>query len=117
LEAKFEGPNYPKCQAAEFKDITWSKDQDDLAQRLVRIKALQLKPPKKSTYRPTAFIQRLKREPQSRGELTPTTSNEKKQLVLAYVLKATSSLLIRRQLILRPQSQSIYDQVQQRFLE
>ena len=88
-------------QPSEFKDIKWATTREELAERLIRIKSLQLQTAEKiSPDAQDQFFQRItKRRLNREGDLSGGNAGEKKQIVLSYVLKATSLLWTRKRSI------------------
>lgn len=82
--------------SSEFKDMQWAKSAEDLEDRILRIKGLQLKTAMQilDNESKETFIQRLdKRRLSKEEEFMTTDPLHKKQLVLSYVLKSTSAAL------------------------
>lgn len=119
LEKELESaPLFKNVQSSEFKDIKWAKTPNELNDRLLKIKSLQLQTAEKiSPETKEQFFQRLsKRRLNRESELAGTTPIERKQLVLSYVLKATSSALDSQTLYFTPNEASQFMiQVQQRL--
>jgi carboxyl-terminal processing protease len=119
IEKKIEKAELPKdVQPSEFKDIKWAKTEGELSDRLLRIKSLQLQTAEKITPEiKDQFIQRLtKRRLNREGELMASSGLERKQLTLAYVLKATSSALDSQTIYFTPaEANQFMIQVQQRL--
>ena len=119
LEKDLENaPLFKNVQSSEFKDIKWTKTPNELNDRLLKIKSLQLQTAEKiSPETKEQFFQRLtKRRLNRESELAGTTLAERKQLVLSYVLKATSSALDSQTLYFTPNEASQFMiQVQQRL--
>ncbi|MES2121730.1 MAG: PDZ domain-containing protein, partial [Chlamydiota bacterium] len=90
--------------ASEFKDLTWADSPDALSDRLLRIKSLQLQTAEKINLESKdQFMQRLaKRRLKHESDFTDCSSTEKQQLILSYVLKATSSALDSQTLYFTP---------------
>lgn len=96
LETKVSSQTLPKeVKAAEFKDIDWVTNEDELLDRLVRIKALQLDTAEKfETEMKELFFQRLnKRRINREEELVAETLEHRSQMTLSMVLKSLSSAL------------------------
>jgi carboxyl-terminal processing protease len=119
LEKELESaPLFKNVQSSEFKDMKWAKNPNELKERLLKIKSLQLQSAEKiSPETKEQFFQRLtKRRLNRESELTGTSVAERKQLVLSYVLKATSSALDSQTLYFTPNEASQFMiQVQQRL--
>jgi carboxyl-terminal processing protease len=80
---------------SEFKDLTWTTTEEELKNRIVRIKALQLETAEKlSLSDQEQFAQKLKKRRINREEeLLGKSSSEKTQTALSYTLKSISSSL------------------------
>ncbi len=119
LEMKIDMTNLPKgVQPSEFKDLKWATNEKELLTRLTRIKALQLETAAKiGEDTKQQFLQRLsKRRFNREEELIAHSAAEKKQLVLSYVLKATSCALDSQTAYFTPAEASQFMiQVQQRL--
>ncbi|MBS0621257.1 MAG: S41 family peptidase [Verrucomicrobia bacterium] len=119
LEKEIERAPLPSgVQPSEFKDITWAKSPEELKDRLLRIKALQLQTAEKITPETKdQFFQRLtKRRLNREADLIGNSPSERKQLVFSYVLKATSSALDSQTLYFTPsEANQFMIQVQQRL--
>ncbi len=119
IEKKIETSTLPaNVQPSEFKDITWAKSEDELADRLLRIKSLQLQTAEKITPEiKDQFAQRInKRRLNRESDLITASPLERKQLTLAYVLKATSSALDSQTIYFTPaEANQFMIQVQQRL--
>ena len=105
-------------QSTEFKDLKWADSEDQLKDRLLRIKALQLSSAEKLNQETKdQFIQRLKKRRLNReDELKASSSTEKAQLVLSYTLKALSSSLDSQTAYFTPaEANQFMIQVQQRL--
>ncbi|MBS0605309.1 MAG: PDZ domain-containing protein [Verrucomicrobia bacterium] len=113
-----DAPLPANVQPAEFKDIKWAKSKEELSDRLLRIKSLQLQTAQKiDPETQEQFLQRLsKRRLNRESELITASYEERKQLVLSYVLKATSSALDSQTIYFTPAEASQFMiQVQQRL--
>lgn len=119
LEKQIENaPLFKGVQPSEFKDITWAKTPEELSDRLLKIKSLQLQTAEKiSPETKEQFFQRLsKRRLNRENELAGASKMERKQLILSYVLKATSSALDSQTIYFTPSEASQFMiQVQQRL--
>jgi len=84
-----------QVKPSEFKDLTWAKTEDELKNRILRIKALQLETAEKlSNSDKEQFLQKLKRRRMNReDDLLAKSSSEKTQTILAYTLKSISNSL------------------------
>jgi carboxyl-terminal processing protease len=119
IEKQIQNAPLPaNVQPAEFKDIKWAKSKEELSDRLLRIKSLQLQTAQKiDPETQEQFLQRLsKRRLNRESELITASYEERKQLVLSYVLKATSSALDSQTIYFTPAEASQFMiQVQQRL--
>ncbi len=119
IEKKIENAPLPKnVQPSEFKEIAWAKTEEELAERLLRIKSLQLQTTEKIAPEiKEQFLQRVdKRRLNRESELITSSPLERKQLTLAYVLKATSSALDSQTIYFTPaEANQFMIQVQQRL--
>ncbi len=105
-------------QPSEFKDIKWAKTEEELSERLLKIKSLQLQTAEKiDPETKEHFFQRLTKRRTSRElELAGNSKAERKQLILSYVLKATSSALDSQTIYFTPsEANQFMIQVQQRL--
>lgn len=96
IEEKLQAMDLPKnVQPSEFKDVAWAKTEGELLDRVSRIKAIQIETGQKLGQESEAkFLERVsKRRKNRESELIGQSAAEKKQIILAYVLKATSSAL------------------------
>ena len=96
LEDKVLRASLPKKpQAPDFKDVKWAKTEDELLDRLVLIKALQVEAGEKLGQESNAkFLERVsKRRKNREADLIGSSPAERKQIILSYILKATSSAL------------------------
>lgn len=113
-----EAPLIKNAQASEFKDIKWAKSTKELVERLIKIKSLQLQSAEKiSPETRDQFSQRIaKRRLNRENELTGLNQLERKQIILSYVLKSTSSALDSQTIYFTPSEASQFMiQVQQRL--
>jgi carboxyl-terminal processing protease len=119
IEKQIEKMPLPaQVQPSEFKDLPWAKSQEELTNRLLRIKALQLQTAQKiDPETQEQFLQRISKRRQNReGELSSGSFQEKRQLVLSYVLKAVSAALDSQTIYFTPAEASQFMiQVQQRL--
>ncbi|HEX2579570.1 MAG TPA: S41 family peptidase [Rhabdochlamydiaceae bacterium] len=104
---------------AEFKDMTWAKTLEDLETRILRIKGLQLKTAERvmDAEAKQTFLSRLdKRRTAKEEELIASDPKTRKQHLLSYVLKATSSALDSQTTYFTPsEANQFMMQVQQRL--
>ncbi len=119
LEKKIENaPLLKGVQPSEFKEIKWAKSEDELTERLLKIKSLQLQTAEKiNPETKEQFFQRLSKRRISRElELAGNSKSERKQLILSYILKATSSALDSQTIYFTPsEANQFMIQVQQRL--
>lgn len=119
LEGKIDCTNLPKeVQTSEFKDISWSQSEEELLDRLSRIRALQIEAAEKlGQETKQQFLQRLSKRRYSREEELITHSPAtRRQAVLSYALKAISSSLDSQTTYFTPTEASQFMiQVQQRL--
>lgn len=105
-------------QSTEFKDLKWATSEEQLKDRLLRIKALQLSSAEKLNQETKdQFIQRLKKRRLNREEeLKASSTTERNQLILSYTLKALSSSLDSQTAYFTPaEANQFMIQVQQRL--
>ncbi len=119
MDIELEKAELPKdAKPSEFKDIQWAKNKEELLDRHLRIKALQLQTAEKiSPESKEQFFQRIyKRRLNREGELTGNSAKEREQIMLSYILKATSSALDSQTIYFTPSEASQFMiQVQQRL--
>jgi carboxyl-terminal processing protease len=119
LESKIILEKLPKhIDPIEFKDLCWAKDEEELFQRLVDIRGLQLETADKLNQESgQQFLQRLnKRRLKREEELITASDSERQQLILALVLKAVSSALDSQTAYFTPgEANQFMIQVQQRL--
>ena len=119
LEGKIDGSNLPKnVKTSEFKDIDWSRSEDELLSRLSRIRAIQMEAAEKlGQETKQQFLQRLSKRRYSREEdLITHSPSTRRQVVLSYSLKAISSSLDSQTAYFTPSEASQFMiQVQQRL--
>jgi carboxyl-terminal processing protease len=119
LEKQIENaPLFKKIQTSEFRDIKWARTPEELSDRLLKIKSMQLQTAEK--FMPGTmdqFLQRLsKRRLNREAELSGASKAERKQLILSYVLKATSSALDSQTIYFTPsEANQFMIQVQQKL--
>lgn len=102
----------------EFKNLEWAATEEDLANRLLRIKALQMEAAEKlGSENKEKFVQRLQKRRLNRElELIGSSPDEKGKLTLSYVLKAASASLDSHTNYFTPQEANQFMiQVQQRL--
>lgn len=119
LEGQLEDvPLIKNVQSSDFKDIKWAKTPEELADRLLKIKSLQLQTAEKiSPETKEQFLQRIgKRRVNHEAELIGASKREREQIILSYVLKATSSALDSQTIYFTPsEATQFMIQVQQRL--
>jgi carboxyl-terminal processing protease len=120
FEDKLSGMNdLPKgVKGAEFKDLKWTQNEEELFERIVRIKAFQFETADKlSAEAKEQLCKRMtKRRVIREQELVADSAEERKQMVLALVLKATSSSLDSQTAYFTPaEANQFMIQVQQRL--
>ena len=105
--------------SSEFIDMTWVNTPEELENRLLRIKGLQLKTAEKvlDNEMKQTFLNRLdKRRLSKEEELIAPDAKTRKRLILSYVLKATSSALDSQTTYFTPsEANQFMMQVQQRL--
>jgi len=94
LEKKFEAVPLPEnVSISDFKELPWAKDEEELTNRLLKIKALQLSVTKR--LETTSQEKALKRIAKSRisreEEYCTSKEDERERLILSNVLKAFAS--------------------------
>ena len=84
-----------KVKAQEFKDMKWAKNEDELFNRLLRIKSLQIDTAAKldADLREKSLQRIEKVQNKFENELLSTPEQGIKSLILTYVLKAVASSL------------------------
>lgn len=94
IEAEIEKVSLPKdVDSQEFMDIKWATSREELFQRLLKIKALQLEVAEKLHEPEDIFLQRLKkRRLHKEADIVNSTEN-RKILILTDILKAAASSL------------------------
>ena len=96
LEKKIEPTAFLKhVDTEEFKDLPWAKTQEELFDRLVKIKSLQMESSSKLTddVKEKALQRIEKRQTKYEEEVLTTDPVQKQRFVLTYTLKALSSSL------------------------
>ncbi len=104
--------------ASEFKDVKWANSSEELTLRLIKIKSLQLQTAEKISpeTKDQFFLRISKRRLNRESELAGSSAAERKQIVLSYVLKSTSSALDSQTIYFTPSEASQFMiQVQQRL--
>jgi carboxyl-terminal processing protease len=111
-------PLLENVQPSEFKELKWAQSVEEIKERLLKIKSLQLQTAEKiNADTRDQFFQRIcKRRLSRENELIGASSAERKQIVLAHVLKSTSSALDSQTIYFTPSEASQFMiQVQQRL--
>jgi carboxyl-terminal processing protease len=111
-------PLINNVKGSDFKEIPWARSEEELTTRLIKIKSIQLQTAEKiSPETKEQFAQRLsKRRLNRESELTGANLTERKQIILSYVLKSTSSALDSQTIYFTPAEASQFMiQVQQRL--
>lgn len=96
LEKKINHKNLPKNpKPFDIEETKWATSSKELLERLTQIRALQLEAASKlKKENQEQFLQKLNKRRLSReAEITSPSSEVRKQISLAFVLKATSSAL------------------------
>lgn len=96
MEADLAKSKLPQgVKSEEFKDCNWADSYEELFDRLLRIRALQTDATAKLSVEDQGrFMQRMqKRRLNREAELSGTSIEDRKKLMLAYVLKAMTSAL------------------------
>lgn len=96
LEKKIDYQNLPaNVRPEEFKDMPWVKTEDELVNRLRRIRALQLETAAKlnEDMREKSMQRIAKRQAKYEDDMMSTDPQERERLMLSNVLKATASAL------------------------
>jgi carboxyl-terminal processing protease len=96
IEQKIDYKNLPThVRAEEFKEMPWAKNEDELVNRLKRIRALQLETAAKlnEDMREKSMQRIAKRQAKYEEDMMVLEPKERMCLVLSHVLKATASAL------------------------
>lgn len=95
IEQKIDYQNLPKhVRAEEFKDMAWTKSEEELANRLLRIRGLQVETATKlNEDMREKSIQRIMKRQSKYEEEMQVSQTEREKIILANVLKATASAL------------------------
>lgn len=119
LEARLHNMSLPEAVThAEFKTLSFAQNEEELLDKLNRIRALQFKTSQKiHPENQEPFFQRIsKRRLNREQELLGQTDAERKQIILAYVLKSVSSALDSQTLYFTPtEANQFMIQVQQKL--
>lgn len=96
IEKQIDYVNLPiHVRAEEFKEMPWAKSEEELINRLKRIRALQVEAATKlnEDVRDKAFQRIAKKQAKYEEDMTCSNPGECKRLMLSQVLKATASAL------------------------
>jgi carboxyl-terminal processing protease len=96
LEEEIKSQNLPQgVKSEEFKDLSWAKTREELLDRLLRIKALQIETCERlGDEHKNKFIARIdKRRSLRESELIGQNPEERLKLTLTHLLKATTAAL------------------------
>jgi len=96
LEKKIDLNNLPKnVKASEFKDLKWAANEDEILERLSRIKALQIETAAKlNEETKEKSLQRLaKRQAKFEDDILTNDPIQKERLILSDVLKSVAASL------------------------
>ena len=95
LQIQVANTDLPKgVKSEEFKNLTWAKSEEDLLDRLIRIKALQTEAAEKlGDESKEKFFQRIEKRRMNREMEFEASPEERLKLVLSYILKATTAAL------------------------
>jgi carboxyl-terminal processing protease len=119
FEEEIQNNELPKdVQISEFKDPAWAKTEDELKNRLVRIKALQFEAADKLTEESKDVIMQriLKRRLKREADFLKEDPKEKQYFVYSLILKAVSSSLDSHTSYFTPsEAEQFLIQVQQRL--
>lgn len=119
LEEKVSQQAIPKgVKSEEFKDLKWAASEEDLVERIARIKSLQMEAAAKLDDETRAkFFQRLeKRRVNREAEFSESNPDERSRLILSVFLKAMTSSLDSHTNYLTPsEANQFMIQVQQRL--
>ena len=94
LDKKIDDANLPaSIRAEEFKEMPWAKSEEELLNRLKRIRALQIETAKKlnDDMREKSMQRIAKRQTKYEEDMKVSNVREKECLIFSYVLKATAS--------------------------
>lgn len=96
LEEKIDYQDLPKhVQAEEFKEMPWAKSEEELINRLRRIRALQLETAAKlnDDMREKSMQRIAKRQAKYEEDMMTSNTTERQHIILSQILKATASSL------------------------
>lgn len=88
-------PLPPKVDPKQFKEMKWTKNPEELKERILNIKALQIQSSTKlnDEVKEKALQRIAKRQAKLEDEILNTNTKERQKLILTKVLKATTSAL------------------------
>lgn len=118
IEKEIVSFSLPKAKPIDFKNITWCKQESELNNRLLCIRALQLDVAEKLNQETKdQFLMRIeKRRIKREEELVTKSPKEREQLMLSYLLKSVSAALDSQTAYFTPSEASQFMiQVQQRL--
>ncbi len=119
LEKELVSSELPKqVQTSEFKDQPWAKNRNELKERLLKLKSLQLEAAQKlNPDTKGQFLQRIEKyRLNHEKELVGQNHKDQEKIVLTYVLKAISSALDSQTVYFTPgEASQFMMQVQQRL--
>ena len=118
IEAWIESQELPKVDSAELKEKVWAKSEEELRQKLLKIRALQIQTSKKLTASEIDLtLKRLKKYRQKKAmELFGQTKEDKQKNLYACVIKSIASALDNHTVYFTPsEANSFLINVQQRL--
>lgn len=119
IEKRIEDRELPTgVQPSDLKDLEWAKSEEELEERILSIRALQMEAAEKlNDETKNQFIRRLeKRRAKHEEELITNSVKDRKRLVLAITLKSVSSALDSQTAYFTPaEANQFMIQVQQRL--
>lgn len=119
IEVQIVDAPLPKgVQPSDFKDLQWAETEDELINRILSIRSLQIDAAEKLDHEiKIQLMQRLeKRRLKHEEELITDSPKQRQKLVLAYVLKSVSSALDSQTAYFTPaEANQFMIQVQQRL--
>jgi len=118
LEAEIAHIDLPEANVTEFKDLKWAKNEEELKERLLKLRALQLETAEKLDFETKEqFIQRLNKRRASREQdILQDNLKDRQKQQLAYFLKAFTSALDNHTVYFTPtEANQFMIQVQQRL--
>ena len=119
IEKRISDTPLPKgVQPSDFKDIVWAETEEELTERILSIRSLQMDAAEKfDKDTRDQFVLRLeKRRTKREEELLPASAKERQKLVLSLVLKSISGALDSQTTYFTPaEANQFMIQVQQRL--